>query len=1145
MNAQNASASHDKRFLLEVVDQTDTVTELRLFEDEITRSILQRTLDKAKVDALIKGVEEGYKRYSTDTDLAALGRQLLDFIDGDERWIAKMRDKAPAGFTLAITCQDGLRHLPWELMHDGTRWLCACPDAPIVPVRHVHNGRSTVERENRSLRLLFMACSAEGVEPELDFEGEEALILTATQEQPVELVVEETGSLEGLEFRMTGYDPGHFDVFHLSGHADVIDDTPVFIMEDPLGQRCDATAEDIKRAIHNRWPRLVFLSGCRTGQAPDLGSLASLGESLVSKGAPCVVGWALPVGDLSASMAAAMLYVELEKGESIASAVAWTRNELRERGVRDWHLLRIFSDASPLDEVVTPRETKDRIFFRYKQAAEEFLDPGTRETKICSREEYVGRRRMLQRCLRALTVPPGVEGHAVAVCLHGLGGNGKSTLAARLCERLQAYHRVVCTGRIDEDLFQRTLNRVAGRILKEDSQIAELNSLLANEEIPLETRLERAFIKILANDKLIFVFDDFEHSLERNDDGTPILDGNGFARIQPGPAALLSALPTALHAAGSPARLIVTCRYKIAPPAGLPWYGEQVDMLKGTAWVKKQRRLRHDDIDPELWDEAIAIADGNPRLIEMLHAGLRTAGLEHEALLEKLRQTELEFREKTLLLEMLESLDDEERFWMRHAALFEIPVECPVWEAAAGRPVDEQALTRPVSLGLLETAKLPEETCIGFLPAIVREPVLEWWDEAEQADALQRATAHLYETWWKGEGGIAEIQALELIRLACETKNLKMAAELGDAVMTKWLHSHRYREMLHLAQRITEVGEEAQVLYCMALAESTLGLTGNADQLYRRALAICPKDEPTLRAELLGQLATQEAQRGAIDQALEHLEEAEQVFRSEGDVRSRAVAMGKIADILEARGDLDEALRIRNEEQLPVFEKLGDVRARAVTMGKIADILEARGDLDEALRIRTEEQLPVYDKLGDVRSRAVTMGHIADILFARGDLDEALRIRKEEELPVFEKLGDVRSRAVTMGQIADILSARGELDEALRIRTEEVLPSFQRLGDPRLCAVEKGKIADILYARGDLDEALQTLREECLPAFDKLGDVRSLLVARTNTALILRKRNGPGDREEAQRLLKLALDVARQLGIPEAARIESILEASD
>ena len=110
-------------------------------------------------------------------------------------------------------------------------------------------------------------------------------------------------------------------------------------------------------------------------------------------------------------------------------------------------------------------------------------------------------------------------------------------------------------------------------------------------------------------------------------------------------------------------------------------------------------------------------------------------------------------------------------------------------------------------------------------------------------------------------------------------------------------------------------------------------------------------------------------------------------------MRSRAVTLGKIADILQARGQLDEALaHLASEEELPVFERLGDVRARALTLGQMADILQARGQLDEALRIHRQEELPVYERLGDVRSRAVTLGKVADILQARGQLDEALRI---------------------------------------------------------------------------------------------------------------------------------------------------------
>jgi len=66
------------------------------------------------------------------------------------------------------------------------------------------------------------------------------------------------------------------------------------------------------------------------------------------------------------------------------------------------------------------------------------------------------------------------------------------------------------------------------------------------------------------------------------------------------------------------------------------------------------------------------------------------------------------------------------------------------------------------------------------------------------------------------------------------------------------------------------------------------------------------------------------------------------------------------------------------------MRRLGDVRSRAVTMGQIADILQARGQLDEALKIRTDEELPVYERLGDVRIARHDDGPIADILQARG-----------------------------------------------------------------------------------------------------------------------------------------------------------------
>ena len=160
------------------------------------------------------------------------------------------------------------------------------------------------------------------------------------------------------------------------------------------------------------------------------------------------------------------------------------------------------------------------------------------------------------------------------------------------------------------------------------------------------------------------------------------------------------------------------------------------------------------------------------------------------------------------------------------------------------------------------------------------------------------------------------------------------------------------------------------------------------------------------------------------------MKELQQYLRSRAFLRPIDVdLLLELGDLHQFLGELEDAKRAYSRA-LTVLSGMDDRRRRAVIKGRIADLLQDRGDLDEALRIRTEEELPIYERIGDERARAIAEGRIADILQARGELDEALRIRTEEQLPVFERLGDARSQAVTHGRIAGLLQTRGELGEA-------------------------------------------------------------------------------------------------------------------
>ena len=214
-----------------------------------------------------------------------------------------------------------------------------------------------------------------------------------------------------------------------------------------------------------------------------------------------------------------------------------------------------------------------------------------------------------------------------------------------------------------------------------------------------------------------------------------------------------------------------------------------------------------------------------------------------------------------------------------------------------------------------------------------------------------------------------------------------------------------------------------------------------------RGLTVPATDEGE-RAQLAVEHADATQQDDPV-RALAAFEAARSVFERLNDVRSIAVTMGKIADILQQRGETAEALRVLQDEALPAFERLNDVRSIAVTMGKIADILQQRGETAEALRIQLEEVLPVAQALGDVDLIAHVRFSCARMRLARGGLKqgEAQQIYDElaESFALLQQLQRVDGIAFAGSLLGQVLAWAGHREEALPV-LEQSAAAFDTLG---------------------------------------------------------------------------------------------------
>ncbi len=589
---------------------------------------------------------------------------------------------------LAIAASQRLAHLPWEVLHDGRGFLVERRPA-IIPVRWVkdENERQlTIEEqpENRVLNLLFMATSPLGIKPELDFEAEEAQILQATKRTPLYLRVEESGCLEELEYLIKEYPSRNFDVVHLTGHATIRDEDPCFITETEYGEPEYSNAEEIAIALQEPMPRLIFLSGCRTGYSKDR-AVPSMAEALLDRGATAVLGWGQKVLDTDATTAATNLYQELSAGKTVAEAISLTYKALIKCQARDWHLLRLYVTETLPGALVTPLRTPRRKPAPPHSLTVEFRDPQGK-LRVATRESFVGRRRQLQNCLRTLKT----DYEKVGVLIHGMGGLGKSTIASRLWERLPEHEKVFWWRQIDESSL---VNKLADKLRNSEQRTA-----LKESNVELKYRLRDLFSELREDGEkpLLLILDDFEWNLEHR---------QGRYILKTEVAEILEALIWAIQEADSRHRIIITCRYDFESDLLNLFYKQPLEALRKSDLQKKLNRLEafnSDKIDKRLIEKALQLADGNPRLLEWLNDEVLLKE-NADSRLSELDARPEEWKGRIIWEELYEQIDKTLERILSHCLVFEIPVPGSALEAVCDSISGyKEYLDRAVKLGLIE-----------------------------------------------------------------------------------------------------------------------------------------------------------------------------------------------------------------------------------------------------------------------------------------------------------------------------------------------------------------------------------------------------------------------------------------------------------
>jgi tetratricopeptide (TPR) repeat protein len=190
---------------------------------------------------------------------------------------------------------------------------------------------------------------------------------------------------------------------------------------------------------------------------------------------------------------------------------------------------------------------------------------------------------------------------------------------------------------------------------------------------------------------------------------------------------------------------------------------------------------------------------------------------------------------------------------------------------------------------------------------------------------------------------------------------------------------------------------------------------------------------------------------GEKRQALDYYELALPLQRQVGDKGGEATTLNNIGSVYDALGEKRQALDYY-ELALPLQRQVGDKGGEATTLNNIGSVYDALGEKRQALDYY-ELALPLQRQVGDKGGEATTLNNIGGIYADNNDLVRA-RQHFAQALSLQLAVGDRFGEVVTRGWMATIHQREGDLPQAVQA-AEAALALAIRIQSPHASGLQR------------------------------------------------------------------------------------------
>ncbi|MDT9687353.1 tetratricopeptide repeat protein [Streptomyces sp. P9(2023)] len=1027
------------------------------------------------------------RREPSDELLWEVGAALADrFLDGPVGRALSEELRRPGPHRIGVEVTDpAVADLPWETLVPPGRAVPLALDPGVDLYRTTRRtGGPAPAATGGPLRIVAAVAAPDDSSGQLlDYEREWARILDAVEpgrRTGHRVRVLEWGSAAAIR---SALDAEACDVLHISCHAR----PGALLLETPTGEE---DAVDAARFVRDVMPSdggvpLIVLAGCSTaleGQA----ELPGLARSLLDNGAQAVLAMNSVVSDDYAIELCARLY------EGLASRP-------------DTDLLTVFSDVRrelareprPLPEWATPAlfladpalrpgggpSAGSRAADPLEAPSSDVGEPDTQavvvDGTVRGRHAFVGRRRTLRQ----------LAGTEPRVLLHGIGGIGKTSLAAELVRRFTADAAdgvvVAVAGGTTVDTIMEQLRRRLGahcarKGLTETEPLHQW--VIALNEPGRDWRELLGAAPVGAAVPLLLVLDNAEDNLDAEHH---LVDAE---------------LAEFLQAWAERHSTLVTSRYPF------PIAGVQSLHLGPLTWQETRKLIWRlpgiDALSPPEQAQVWARLGGHPRSLEYLDALLRDGAARFDevsarlgaalagreiasggGLGRQLHETGALIAQDVLLPELLARLDDvpAARRLLLGAAVYRLPVDRAglTWQVAAASAAPS-GVTDPSDVS---GAAAPPDAAD---PSDAAEPPPE-------PDDLDEAVARLLHLGLLAPAGdgylVHRWTAAALARIAGPGRLTRAHRRAGaywawrcgtttaQDTYIGYVLEARFHELA--GGRVPKALDHTERA-CRELQQS--GQWAREERLRHEALSMAVPGS-LVAAEILSELGGLDVRRGRYAQGESRYRQAMARFAELGAEDLVGAVLHNLGTLAEHRGDHDESERLYRQS-MSIMERLGERQRVAITMHQLAGHTSRGGD-DRLAEQQYVDALAICEELGDLAGIAAAQHQIGILAFRAKDYvksERCTRVALSHHITLGDRVNEGNGRIA----LAKIALERFDHDAA-QAEARAALEIFEAIGSSRNIAEACQQLGEISRDAGDLPWA-ETCFSRAAAVFAALGE---------------------------------------------------------